>query len=751
MIFKNLLRRKVRTLLTVLGISIGVAAIISLGALSKGLTAGYNSMLSGSKADFILSQSNNLDVSMSSLDESIGTELADFPEVKEVSPLLEGFVQAEGAPYFFVFGYPTDSFVLKRFQIVEGSGLGEKQAGTKEMHGKPLILGSAAAESLKKSPGDSIRLGISTFRVIGIYETGDAFEDGGAVFDLADAQELLDKQRKVSLFYVNLKESADRERFQTRAERKWPKLSLSGTQEFADKQMMGATMDVYTILIAGLAIVLGGVGMMNSQLMSVFERTREIGVLRALGWSKRRVLWMILGETVVVCLAGGLIGIGLGWLVVDAVSSRTVMMGMDTSSIGADLVVRALVVVLVLGVSGGLYPAWKASKLQPVEALRYEGGSSGERVHRLPVGGMAAQSLWQRSTRSLLTLTVISLTIGSIILLEGLIRGMVNQMTGMAVGNSAQIIVRQADIADTSQSAMDQRIGDKIEAMNEVESVSGLVFTGITMPEAGGFFIVLGYSPNEYAIRNVDLIEGQTLTNDHQILLGKKMADALKKKVGSSISLSGSRFKIVGIYQSSVSYEELGGIISLRAAQAFTGRPRKVTMYGIRLKNPSQAQAVSDKINRTVDGAYAALTGDFANQLPDMKTTYAMMNGISLLAIVVGGLGVMNTMLMAVYERTREIGVLRALGWRRKAVLEMIMKESLLLAGLGAGLGMALGLALGFWLQSVPMWGQMLTPEWAPDIFARAVLVALLLGLAGGGYPAFRATRLQPVEALRYE
>jgi len=112
---------------------------------------------------------------------------------------------------------------------------------------------------------------------------------------------------------------------------------------------------------------------------------------------------------------------------------------------------------------------------------------------------------------------------------------------------------------------------------------------------------------------------------------------------------------------------------------------------------------------------------------------------------------VMNTMLMAVMERTREIGVLRALGWRRRSILLMIMKEALLLAGLGALAGILIAFGLVALIHMEPSMGQAMEASWNVRIFIRAVLVALILGGVGGLYPAYRATRLQPVEALRYE
>ncbi|MDZ4159576.1 MAG: FtsX-like permease family protein [Anaerolineaceae bacterium] len=747
-ILKNLLRRKGRTILTVLGISLGVAAIIGLGAMASGLETGYSSMLAGSKADLVISQPDTFDISFSSVDDRLGDELLKIPEVAAVSAMIQGFVQTEGSPYFFVFGYPKDSFVLNRFQIVEGVSLFDRQA--QRMRGKPVMLGSAAAETLDKKAGDSMRFGGSAYRVVGIYQTGDAFEDSGAVFNLPDAQELLGKPRQVSLFYIQLKDPNVRERLIARAERLWPNLELSTTAELDNKQMMGDVLKGYAWVIAGLAIVLGGIGMMNAQLMSVYERTREIGVLRAVGWDRKRVLFMILGESLIVCLAGGLIGIALGWLFLVWVTSTAVVFGATAANLSADLIVQAVVIVLVLGLVGGLYPAYRATRLQPVEALRYEGGSGGGRAHRLPIGGLALQSLWQRRTRTLLTVSVIAITVGAIMSLEAMVRGMTSQMTDLTRGMGAEVMVRQADIADTSFSAVDERIGSQIAAMPEVAYVSGMLMTAVMLPESGSFFLIQGYAPNEYAIRHLKLEAGKLIKSNREIMIGHTIAEVMNKKVGDTIDLSGSRFRVVGIYTSSISWEELGGVITLRSAQSFMGRPRKVTMYGVRLHDPSQAKAVVEKLNQN-PAIHASLSGEFMEQLPDMEASDAMMGGISVLAIAVGGLGVMNTMLMAVFERTREIGVLRAVGWRRRAVLGMILRESLMLAFIGGLSGILVAFLLSFLMVSAPMIGEMLTPIFEWDVFVRAILVALLLGIVGGLYPAYRATLLQPVEALRYE
>lgn len=748
MALRNLFRRKFRTLLTILAISLGVAAIIGLGALAEGLNIGYNSMLSGSKADLILSQPDTFDITYSSIDESVGAELLNSPEVDEVSGMIQGFTQAEGEPFFFVFGHPRDSFVLGRFKIIEGGDLDSREA--QKARPKPVILGKMAAEVMDKHVGDTLRVTGSAYRIVGIYETGDAFEDGGAVLELAEAQELLGKPRQVGLYYIRIKDAKLSERLITRIERLYPDLSISGIKEFAETQSMSDMMEGYVWVIGGLAIILGGVGMMNAQLMSVMERTREIGVLRAVGWSKLRVMWMILSESMFVSLLGGAVGVGLSWLMLNFLAKKTVLMSGGTSNVNPEMLLQAFVVVVILGLVGGLYPAYRAARMQPVEALRYEGGSGGN-IRRLPFGGMAVQSLFQRTGRTFLTLGVIGITVGAIMALEGVVRGVSSSMTDMFQATRTEILVRQADVADTSLSAIDDRVGDKIAAMPEVRNTDGILITAVMMPEAGGFFIMIGYEPNGLAIQRFNVVEGSPLSGNHQILLGRAMADALKLGVGDTLDLSGTRFKVSGIYESNINWEELGGVISLRDAQAFTGRPRKSSMYAIKLQDSSLAEDVVTKINSQFPEVYAALTGEFVEQMPDMQNTDAMLNAISVLAILVGGLGVLNTLLMTVFERTREIGVLRALGWRRRAILGLIIREALLLGLLGGIAGIGIAFALTFSFQQVPMVGGMLAPIWEWDVFVRAISIALLLGLIGGLYPAYRATCLQPVEALRYE
>jgi putative ABC transport system permease protein len=344
---------------------------------------------------------------------------------------------------------------------------------------------------------------------------------------------------------------------------------------------------------------------------------------------------------------------------------------------------------------------------------------------------------------------MIGLTVGSIMALDALIRGF--SRTFNIFSNGGEIMIRQANVSDTTLSSIDERIGDKIAALPGVQSVSGLIFTAIMLPESGSFFVLFGYEPSSPALQRYQIVEGHLFSGNRQIIIGKRVGEILKIGVGETLDLAGQRFEVVGIYESRVSWEEAGGVVSLRSAQALAGRMHKVTMYSVKMHDPLAAEALVVLLNQVFPEIHASLSSEFVEEMPDMRASQGMLDGISGLSILIGGLGVLNTLLMSVLERTREIGVLRSVGWRRRSVLGLILREAALLGLMGglAGIGVAFGIiAL---TRLFPVITDLVIVRWEVDIFLRAISIALVLGLFGGLYPAYRATRLQPVEALRYE
>jgi ABC-type antimicrobial peptide transport system permease subunit len=488
------------------------------------------------------------------------------------------------------------------------------------------------------------------------------------------------------------------------------------------------------------------VGMMNTVLMSVFERTREIGLLRALGWRQGRVLRMILMESLGLSLMGGVLGSALGIGTVWVFGRIPATAGLMQGKFSVSLFVQAFMVALGLGAIGGFYPAWRASRLDPLLAMQYE-AERGEEASRHWPGGMIVRNLVRRQTRSLLTILGIGIAVAAVVALSGLAKGFGEQFNSIGRGGGVDLMAVEAGISDMQFSAIDERVAKRIAALPEVKSVTGIVF-GFSSGENMPFLFVQGYQPNSDGIRHFRIVEGEPLSGTREALLGRTAADAMGVEIGESVNVFGSRFRVVGIYETGVAFEDSAMVISLREAQALFGGPRKVGFLGIALRDPRQVDSVLKELEERFPEISVSKTAEFADSLPDLQTMSAMIGAISFLAVLVGGIGMMNTVFMSVFERTREIGVLRALGWRKRRVLGMIMKESLLLSAMGGVVGILLGMGLG---NLFPLLLAYLEPFFSGELVVRALVLALVLGSIAGLYPAWWASRLDPMEALRYE
>ena len=210
-------------------------------------------------------------------------------------------------------------------------------------------------------------------------------------------------------------------------------------------------------------------------------------------------------------------------------------------------------------------------------------------------------------------------------------------------------------------------------------------------------------------------------------------------------------FRIVGIYETGQSVEEMGAVILLKDAQEIFKKPRQVTYYQIKTTRPEMTEPVIKEIERRFPKLVAARSANSMDNQAASTLLRAMGWFIGLLAVIGGGLGMMNTMLMSVFERTREIGVLRALGWRRRRVVGMIAREALMLGFIGGIAGIVFGVGLGALRAQEPTLGAYLQPVYTLPVLLQAIAVALVLGSVGALYPAWRAANLSPIEALRYE
>jgi ABC-type antimicrobial peptide transport system permease subunit len=754
MILRNLLRRRTRTFLTVVGVAIGVAAVVAMGAIAEGFINSYTTMLSSSGADVIVAQKDAGDILFSAVDDAVGPRLVSLAGVDKVSGVTVNMVTTPDVPYFIIFGLDPAEFGLAHYRVVEG----EAVRGPRQM-----LLGRTAARSFKKTVGDNFKFLDVSFRIVGLYETGQAMEEWGAVISLKDSQEVFKKPRQVTYYQVKVRKPEFVVPLMADVVRRFPKLTASRSASYMDDQTETDLFRAMGWFIGMLAAIAGGLIMMNTMLMSVYERTREIGVLRALGWRRGRVLMMILGEALALSIIGGLVGIVLGVGLIQALAQIPAVASFVSASFTAEGFAQAMLVALLLGVAGGLYPAWRAAQLQPVEAMRYEGGGAARStpaagdgasdgstngwLHQLR--GMALRNLPRQRTRTILTVAGIGMGMALVVAMGGIADGFVAQYSAMG-GGAGDLTVTEAKASDMSLSSIDEQVGRWITMLPDVESVSGMLM-GFTQVPGASYLIILGLDPTSYGIRHYAITEGERMRLPKDMILGKLAAENMKKRVGDTVKLMGSSYRVAGIYETGIGYEDGGGVISLAEAQSILKKPGQVSFFGIKLKDASKSELVRQQVEARWPQVSVSLSTEFAEKTNDIQSTRTMVSALTFIAMLVGGVGTMNTMVMSVSERTREIGTLRALGWRRRRVVGMIVRESLVLSFLSGLVGIAAGIGLGLLASAEPTMGSFLTPSYSPQLLLQAMGLALLLGGIGALYPSWRAANLSPIEALRYE
>jgi len=749
MIIRNLLRRPMRTTLTLLGITMATASVLALTAMSEGLLTNFARVMGGAGADLTVAAKQEpgaaVQITLAGIDVGYGQDLRAEPEVRDVAGSMYTIVALPDIPFFIVLGHEPDGFAIGRFTIVEGQGL---SAQLPRSRGLPLILGKTAATSLKKEVGDTLIISGSRFRILGIYETGLVMEDGAGVTTLAEAQRLGNLYDQVNLFQVKLNDPQRAEEVRQRLQEEYPELEILTGGSGGTLAQWLSLIRPFAWSVSIIAALMGGLGMMNAVLMSVIERTREIGVLRAVGWSPQRVLFQILGESLTLAVLGGALGAALGAGLVTWVSQSTAFSGLLRGALNPGLLVQVLATALVMGLVGGAYPAWRATQLVPAEALRHNGASSPTSVRRM-AGGMAVRDLLRQRARSALTVLGVGVGVLAVAAVSSLTEGLFGAFG--TIFATSELTATQAKASYILLSSIDQNTGILLQRIPGVRRASGGMLTLVSLPDAP-IFVIVGYEPDSLALARFRFRSGEPPQTARQIALGWKVAQALSKDVGDTVRILGGRMEVTGIYEHGSEHFDSGGVIPLRELQKFMDRPRQVQFYEIKLDDGEDLDAVLSALQQQFPELSIARSSEFMEYESDRRTTRAFASAILLFSMLGGTVIVMNTMVMSVLERTREIGLLRAVGWTKGQVLGLFISEALVLsAGAGlVGLGAAwLLLRLFTLLPQMSSIGQL--AAWPALVWWRVALLCVGMGIVGGLYPAWRAIRLQPVEALRYE
>ncbi|MGH7140609.1 MAG: ABC transporter permease [Pirellulales bacterium] len=368
-----------------------------------------------------------------------------------------------------------------------------------------------------------------------------------------------------------------------------------------------------------------------------------------------------------------------------------------------------------------------------------------------------AKSLLRQPARSSFTAIGIALAVAATVSLVGISAGFERSYYNLYARRGIDLVVQRSGRTQQLGNEMDQGFEDRIRELPGVYQVIGGLVDVVSFEEADLFVVLVnGWPADSPLFGDLTIESGRRLTADdeNQVMLGRVLAGNLGKRVGDKIELYGQDFEVVGIFESSNVYENGSVIVTLPVLQRLTDRPHEVSGITVQA-DPAAGREEIEQLKQRIEaldpGLTALATGEFVASINQIRVSRAMAWITSTVAMVLGGIGVLNTMAMSVYERTREFGLLRALGWPRRRVVRTILVESALLALAGATAGSAVGMMLPKLLGKVRAMSGLIEGNIEPVVVLQGFAIALVMAFAGAAYPAYRGASLRPIDALRHK
>lgn len=381
------------------------------------------------------------------------------------------------------------------------------------------------------------------------------------------------------------------------------------------------------------------------------------------------------------------------------------------------------------------------------------------------------KNLARRPARSALTLLALATAITAVVSLFGVAKGFTHSFADVYASHEVDIVVSRQGTADRLSSSVDASYVEKIQNQPLVARAAGVMLDTLSLEDQGIYGVpTMGIEPGSWLLDSFEFVgqkptvtSTETNTDDQPdqasaqvpertIMLGIHLADRLQAKVGGTVSLFEEPYKVTGVFKSTSTWENGSMILPLSQLQKLTDRTGQVTYINVVLKpNDSKKAANSaiDAIQQMDKRLLALTTSEYVETDTRMQLAHAMAWMTSAIALLIGTIGTWNTMLTSVMERTKEIGILRAIGWRRRRVVAMILGESCSLALIASVVGIVLAKLLTWALSQAPAARGLLSPQIDGAVLAQGLLLAIVIGLLGALLPAWRAAQLSPTEAFR--
>jgi putative ABC transport system permease protein len=384
--YKNLLRKRVRSVLTLVGIALSAWVLVSLLGFNHGYETALNKDIDNMGFQLMLMAKGcpyeaatmmlKGGTGLKYMKESIVQDISKEPEVEKTTPILMAAVfdpnKGESGGVSGYFGIEPKSYSeMKTFlKFRQGGWFTDENAFE-------AVMGYEAAELEQREVGDKILIPDKNveLKVVGILNRTGTQDDGTIFVPLKTAQKIFDKAGEITTVGIKVKKGVDSTRFEEKMYQ-LPDIQVVSLAQVKDTIMkLVSTAKVMVLSIAIIAILIAMVGVINTILMSVHERFQEIGILKTIGAMPGDIFKLIWIETFILCAVGGVLGIGLA-LGLTGVTGMVIRYALPYAPSGglvlidAQLVLITLAAILCIGLFSGLYPAWKAGRIRPLEAIR---------------------------------------------------------------------------------------------------------------------------------------------------------------------------------------------------------------------------------------------------------------------------------------------------------------------------------------------------------------------------------------------
>jgi putative ABC transport system permease protein len=367
---------------------------------------------------------------------------------------------------------------------------------------------------------------------------------------------------------------------------------------------------------------------------------------------------------------------------------------------------------------------------------------------------IAWRNLLRRPTRTLLTVAGLGIAVAAVVALVGISDGFERSYVDLFHDRQVELIVQRASNSSNLNRQIDPSLREKIQTIPGVKEVFPGLMEVISLDKYGLTAVfVVGWEPGSRLMSRLDITSGKTLApgDRNKAIIGKTLAANTGLGIGDTVPILSEQVEIKGVFDGHNVFENGGLFVPLEDLQRITDT-RLVTALSVSLQHPDDPTEMSTVRRRIVEmdsSLLAQPAADFVDNIQQIKLARGVAWAVSAIAVMIGAIGMLNTMVMSVAERVREIGTLRAIGWPKHRVMSIIFFESILLSAGGAVLGTIAAIGLTKFLSGFHITSGLIQGRIAPIVMVQGVLVAVLVGVSGAAYPAFWGASQPPTEAMR--